>query len=79
MAKVFANTLDQPERDVVESMVLSAIEPLPESSAWSVFILQIRGLPEVYISIECSDRVVRSWLFGGSLEPIRERIRRDLQ
>jgi hypothetical protein len=79
MARVFANTLDEPDRERVESLVLSALESHPESNAWDVFILQIRGLPGVYVSIECRDSVVRSWLFTDTREPIRERIRGELR
>ncbi len=78
MAKVFANTLEEPDRERVETLVLGAIDEHPDSRAWDVFILQIRGLPDVYVSIECRDRVVKSWLFGGVRDPIHERIRRDL-
>jgi hypothetical protein len=79
MARVYANTLDEPDREQVEAKVLSAIENHPESSSWDVFILQIRGLPGVYVSIECGDRVVKSWLFGGVNDPIQELIGRELQ
>ena len=78
MARVLANTLEGPDHDRIEAMVLAAIDDHPEAAAWSVFILRIRGVDEVYVSIQCRDRVIRSWLFADPGNPIGARIQRDL-
>ena len=78
MARLLANTLDGPERDRIESVVMDAVNSHPDSDPWDVLILRIRGLASVFISIEVGGRVVRSWLFDEKDGPIGRRIQLDL-